>query len=408
MPPKPIRIEPGDIAILSGLRQNEKPFEPVAYEFSILEMLEVIEQLLDSITKGPDLPLVWMDEFGAAVKTEGQYKLYRNRRVGRIVESLQQLRKVIELIPPHCLSPRVQAFYRIFWDPAYSDCRETSLDPEVEKVWETTINIGNRVPATRFDYRDFVPDMRWEFSQEQAMRLIDMLTPYYDCLKAVLKHPDLKLAHNNRLKQARDHYQSLTSLFRATCKTYPEVLLVYLELSVPAAKGEDTAAPESYIHLNKAKAEFLKDRQHTRLFHGLACYAWKYRYTRDRGLVCVMILLFDYTEQTQLYALTQALTERWRSVAPEGGQCWSPSPTARPQSYQYYGRLDCTEKAVKDGFAALARLMGLYGAYVQPRPPKNLRVFGTSKLPGVKSRPKKKSRTGTKNKKNQSNTEAKS
>jgi len=409
MEPGHVSIEPSDLQILSSLHGEDDQDPRIVFEWSILQKLEPIERLLKALTEGPDLPLHFHDEFPPRPANPNICQVNQKGLAYKLVASMSALNDLQRLCPPMHLSPRIQAFYRVCLVPTLQNYRGSKpIEPLINELWLQAHREGHRTPADAFPYSYCNLLQRSSIDRKKAQELFETLTPYYNCLKAVLRSPDLKLAQSNRLNQARRHQKQLSALFEATRKTYPEVVMIYLELSVPAPKEADTADPEGYALLSDTKATFLKRRQHDPLFHGLVSYCWKYRYTRDQGLVCMMVLFFDIQDQPRFHALTQALADYWLSVAPEGSQCWSPSPTARPKSYQYYGWLDCKEKAVKDGFAALARLMGLYGAYVQPRPPKKLHIFGTSKLPGVKSRPKKKSRTGTKNKKNTGNTEAKS
>jgi len=359
-------------------------------EWEVLRNLEPIEQLLHNIAEGPDLDLHLDDEFPPILKNPCFRTVAQNSHTYKLFQSLDGLRRTLELVPPKHLSPRVQALYRVCLMPTLDPMRgQQPSEPAVDKAWRAAKKEKYCTPSEPLDYLHASILGMPLIDKMDAVNLIEALRPYYNCLKAVLKNPDLKRAQSYRINRARKHHQRLTSLFKATRKSYSEVLQIYLELTVRPPLARIGADPERYALLSQARAKFLKGRQDNPLFHGLIGYAWKYRYTYDQGLVCMMVLLFDYEVQPQRHSLTNALTQWWLSVAPKGSQCRSPSADAGYKSFQYYGHLNCEDKAVEDGFAALARVMGLYDAYVKPKAPKQLHVFDASKPPGTKPRPRK-------------------
>jgi len=392
VPPLPIKIVPTDLQIFTNLRSPHGSEQYAMAEWEVLRNLEPIEQLLHNIAEGPNLDLHLDDEFPPVPGNPFIRTVDQNSHTYKLAQSTFHLDAVLGLIPLDQLSPRMQALCYVFLltDKQDKDNQPLpKLDPAISKALGAAFAARTPKPQKQINLQTLQLLQNFTIDKQLAKKMHSYIVPYFNCLRAVLKHPDVKRAHSYRINRAQKHHQRLTSLFNATRKRHSKVLLIYMELIVPAPGVEDKEDPEGYKRLSTARSKLLKGRQDNALFYGLIGYAWKYRYTHDRGLACMMVLLFDCKAQPQRHSLSEALGEKWLAVAPKGSHCWLPSAAAGETTFLYHGYLDCKAKAVEEGFAALARVMGLYDAYVKPKAPKQLHVFDASKPPGTKPRPQK-------------------
>ena len=404
-PAKPPQLSALDVRVLVPLRQDEGLERSGRYEWLTLDRLAPVERLMNDLAEGPALELCLQDEFVQSSLSipdfPPRYTLNKKGRLWRLYSALENLEEVLKAIPFTHLSPRVQAFERVFFKPDFlisSSTKPSTVMSYHRSVAQAVADV-RRLEVTRpgqpLNPHLWIDSKREWFNLEDASSLLGCTNDYLRFLTRVLKHADVKRAQRTRKVQAENHYKTFKELIEKTLKETSPVRQVYIELEAPILKEHDflsegeglnteSLEERSYRKLNEARKSFLKSRNHNPLFHGLISYVWAYRYSYGRGLTCIMILFYDANRESQLYSLTHALGAYWKSIAGEGSHYSSPvNNTNEKYSEQYFGLIDADNPYAIKGLETLVRFISLYQLYLKPAAPKHMHTFETSKMPGV-------------------------
>ena len=405
-----IRIQAVAARVLANLKQGDALENSNRYERVMLQKLQLVETLVHDIAEGPALDLSRQDEFvlhrPGNHHREAQYVVNQRGQLSLLHRAWDDLDDVLRYIPVAHLSPRVQAFDKVFRQPDHLlESKDAYHSAVQQAVADARLDDIGR-PKDPFHSPLRPPTSKLTFTSQEAQEFLAVINRYLRHLAAIVKHAEVRKAQRSRQSQAEKHYQTLQMLFRKTLKVASPALMVYLDLEGPnpdassnlkaSYAGEPAnESRDTYQQLNNARKAFLKPRNHSPLFHGLISYAWKYRYSYGRGLTCMMVLFFDAKRQTQRYSLTHALGAHWERVAGDGSKYSSPITDMNTVTQeQYFGLLDAEDPHAKKGLGTLAVFMGLYQLYVKPTPPKYMNTLDTSRMPGVtptKRKPQKKS-----------------
>ncbi|MDC8443672.1 inovirus-type Gp2 protein [Halomonas aquamarina] len=414
MPPSnpPCLLYVNDVRVLASLKQGSDLESSYRYERVTLEKLQLTEHLMHDIAEGPALDLSRQDEFvlhrPGNHHIEAQYVVNNRGRLSLLHKAWDDLHEVLKYIPVAHLSPRTQAFDQVFRQPDHLLESTKAHHSAIQQAVADSRLAGIGRPKEAFHSPLWPPTQKLTFTEKEAQEFLSTTNQYLRHLSAVLKHADVKKAQRSRQKQAEKHQSTLQLLFKKTLEFASPVLLIYLDLEAPNIsemngveasydEGLENESKQAYMQLNEARKAFLKPRNHAALFNGLISYAWKYRYSKGRGLTCMMVLFYDANRETQRYSLTHALGNHWKSVAGIGSNYSSPtSSTNNVAKEQYFGLLEADDPDTKAGLEVLARFMGLYQLYVKPTAPKYMNTFDTSRIPGLTNSKRKRRRRKSK------------